>query len=342
MAAMARVLRNLKINEVSGVDKGAGRGVKIMLMKRHGIDKSAVDETSGEFVSKVGASVDALEDSIFSILSDDGVPDRQAALEETLKQFKDHMAGIDPAASMEQTDMTKEEVLKIVADETAAIVAASKEVVAKQAEEIAYLKMSAAHKTHCDKLDDKGKAKFMAMTAGEKDKAAGVDDGDEDDKKSPAKKIDEEVAKKLAEVADENVELKKQLGELMGDKQREVFRKRAVEAGLKDEDGEIMRKAFSGDLDAQSALIKRVSDTSKALKEQVKSGKLFAEFGKASEGSASAYGELQAKAAELRKIEPKLTEAQAFSTLMIGIRVIPASLNRTWPRMDSCPVINPA
>jgi hypothetical protein len=29
-----RILRNLRINEVSGVDKGAGRGVKIMLMKR--------------------------------------------------------------------------------------------------------------------------------------------------------------------------------------------------------------------------------------------------------------------------------------------------------------------
>jgi hypothetical protein len=31
---MSRILRNLKINEVSGVDRGAGRGVKIMLMKR--------------------------------------------------------------------------------------------------------------------------------------------------------------------------------------------------------------------------------------------------------------------------------------------------------------------
>jgi hypothetical protein len=29
-----RILRNLKINEVSGVDRGAGHGVKIMLMKR--------------------------------------------------------------------------------------------------------------------------------------------------------------------------------------------------------------------------------------------------------------------------------------------------------------------
>jgi hypothetical protein len=167
--------------------------------------------------------------------------------------------------------------------------------------------MSEAHKAHHDKLKGEAKAKFAAMTPAQRDEEIG------EGEKEPAKKIDAEVAKRLAEVADENVELKKQLGELMGDKQREVFRKRAVEAGLKDEDGEIMRKAFSGDLDAQSALIKRVSDTSKALKEQVKSGKLFAEFGKASEGSASAYGELQAKAAELRKIEPKLTEAQAFS-----------------------------
>jgi hypothetical protein len=31
---MTRVLRNLKILEVSGVDRGAGRGTKIVLMKR--------------------------------------------------------------------------------------------------------------------------------------------------------------------------------------------------------------------------------------------------------------------------------------------------------------------
>ena len=32
---MARILRNLQIREISSVDKGAGEGVKVVLMKRH-------------------------------------------------------------------------------------------------------------------------------------------------------------------------------------------------------------------------------------------------------------------------------------------------------------------
>jgi len=35
MTGRTRILRNLRINEVSGVDKGAGRSVKVLLMKRH-------------------------------------------------------------------------------------------------------------------------------------------------------------------------------------------------------------------------------------------------------------------------------------------------------------------
>lgn len=36
MATAPRVLRHLKIDEVSSVDRGAGRGVKVVMMKRHG------------------------------------------------------------------------------------------------------------------------------------------------------------------------------------------------------------------------------------------------------------------------------------------------------------------
>jgi hypothetical protein len=41
-----RILRNLKINEVSGVDRGAGRGVKIMLMKRDTQEDTMTPQTT--------------------------------------------------------------------------------------------------------------------------------------------------------------------------------------------------------------------------------------------------------------------------------------------------------
>jgi hypothetical protein len=48
-----RVLRNLRINEVSGVDKGAGRGVRIMLMKR---DEPQETDMNTEAIAKIAVA----------------------------------------------------------------------------------------------------------------------------------------------------------------------------------------------------------------------------------------------------------------------------------------------
>jgi hypothetical protein len=84
--------------------------------------------------------------------------------------------------------------------------------------------------------------------------------------------------------------------------------------GLKEEDGETMRKAYSGDVEAQKVLDGKIAALNKQIAELDKTGKVFDEFGttKGKDG-ASAYDQFVAKAADLRKVEPKLSPEQAFT-----------------------------
>lgn len=302
---MARTLRNLKIHEVSGVDKGAGRGVKILLMKRDTGDGEGAELAVEDVVQATGA----LAKSICSILCDDKVSDPKAEIAKTVTQFQEHLSGLvsdDMEKNMDAAEIQKliDEGVKKATDTVSAELA-------KRDAEIVLLKMSAAHKAHYDGLkDEDAKKKFSAMSGDERDAACKKADTTAAD---PVATAVAEVTKKFTE---QNDSLSKRLAEFENKEQKAVFAKRAVEAGLKEEDGEIMRKAFSGDPDAQVELIKRQSAANAALKEQAKAGKLFGEMGKSGAGGAStAYGELMAKAAELRKTAEgaKLTEAQAFT-----------------------------
>lgn len=87
-----------------------------------------------------------------------------------------------------------------------------------------------------------------------------------------------------------------------------TFAKRATDIGFSAEFGATMRKAYGGDSVAQAEVEKRIV----ALQKQVDEGALFKNFGGGgAEGSAEA--ELMAKVAELKKANPKLTDAQAYS-----------------------------
>lgn len=296
---MPRILRDLKIDEVSGVDKGAGRGVKIMLMKRDG-GNDGEEMTAEDIVQATGA----LAKSLCSILADDAVTDPQAQIDKSISQFKAHISG---SPEHMETTMTPEEITKLVNETVTKATDPLKADIAKRDDEIAILKMSDKQKAHFDGLDDDAKKKFKAMSPDEKDAACKKSDDTAAD--PVAKKIED-----ISKVFTSKIEvLEKRNAEFELREQKVIFAKRAVESGLKEEDGEVMRKAFSGDPDAQVALLKRQTETIAAYKEQAKSGKLFSEFGKQGGGSATAYGELQAKAGELRKSDPKLTEAQAFT-----------------------------
>src|SRR4051812_39902538 len=77
---MPKILRRLRIDEVSSVDRGAGEGVKILLMKRAN-DHSIIDTATEE-----------LAEYVVSILADeDQNLDKAAALSKLFEQFSDHL-----------------------------------------------------------------------------------------------------------------------------------------------------------------------------------------------------------------------------------------------------------
>lgn len=74
-------LTNLRVREISSVDRGAGEGVEVTLMKR--------DE--GEQPDPIAKGVAALHTSVSSILADDELEDKQAAIDETFAQYNDYL-----------------------------------------------------------------------------------------------------------------------------------------------------------------------------------------------------------------------------------------------------------
>ncbi|MBZ4283902.1 hypothetical protein LAJ55_13920, partial [Streptococcus pneumoniae] len=82
-----------------------------------------------------------------------------------------------------------------------------------------------------------------------------------------------------------------------------------------DGDGELIRKAYSGDKEAQTAWTARLVEVNKALKAQADTGGLFSTFGSSQPGAANgnAYQTLMTKAEELRKADSKLSPQQAFT-----------------------------
>lgn len=256
---MPRVLKDLHINEVSSVDRGAGRGVKVLLMKR---DEGSTP-TNGE--SKM---TDA---------------ELQAAI------------------------------AKAAADAAATVTATFTAELAKRDQQIVLLKMSPAHKAYYDQCDEPAKKAFESMSE---------EDRETHSKKNPFKKAadpvtvddlakrDETVSKLLAD----NMDLKKRLDAVDLEKAQADFKKRAAALGLTaDGDGELMRKAFNGDKEAQASFEKRQAQQVEALKKQAETGQLFSEFGTARGMTGDAYASLVAKADEIRKAKPDLTVEQAFA-----------------------------
>ncbi len=106
MTRTTRTLRNLRIDEVSGVDKGAGRGVRVMLMKRDGEDDA----------EEVATATAALAKSICSILEDDEVTDPKAAIEKSVEQFQEFITSGLMADNTEETNMDHGVIVKKLAE----------------------------------------------------------------------------------------------------------------------------------------------------------------------------------------------------------------------------------
>jgi hypothetical protein len=82
----ARRLKNLKISEVSSVDRGAGETCTVVLSKRDDGTQAAIEK-----------GFNALHESIASIIDDDGLVDKSEALAMTMEQAHDYFQsfGVD-------------------------------------------------------------------------------------------------------------------------------------------------------------------------------------------------------------------------------------------------------
>lgn len=297
---MPRRLKNLRISEVSTVDRGAGEGVKILLMKR-----------SGERLT----AEQALHQSIQSILSDATVVDKAAAVAETVAEYNEFIAK-DEAMPLPKTE---DEMNKLIADavkkgiETATptILKSAVEETDKLKAQVALLTMSEPHKTFMDKakLSDELKKNFIGMDAAARDAFMTSNPLPPD----PKTEIEKAIKAAIDTIKAENADLKKRLDEQTNAGAVETFKKRAVAAGLQEADGETMRKAFSGDAVAAETLEKRFAEIKKAADEAIRVGRVFGEFGTAKAAPGSPQAALEAKADELRKADPKLSKEQAYA-----------------------------
>lgn len=332
---MPRILRNLRINEVSGVDRGAGEGVKILLMKRAEgeglstaqaqdiIEKISDAMRGGADEKLIGAAIAALDKSVGEIIADGKPAEREADLAASLKQFSDHLAGL----TKEHADMTPEEIQKAIdagvakAVGTAVADAVKKALepvsadLAKAQTEAAVAKLAPEHAAHYAKLADADKPAFLKLDA----KAMSAEVEKAQPHSDPVVKA---VLDENARLKKDAEDLAKRLATLEGDKTASAFEKRATDLGLTKEFGEVMQKAYSGDPLSQTKLDAEIARITKSNDELARLGGVFREVGTAHGRSGTAYDEITAKAAELVKNGEKnpttgqvLTPAQAFTKI---------------------------
>jgi hypothetical protein len=143
---MPKILRRLRIDEVSSVDRGAGVGVKILLLKRDN-DHSVID-----------MATEALAESVVSILADeDDSLDKAAALSKTFEQFSNHLKDnfadeIQPQSitkTTKDTPMDRLSELRDIAKQDGGMIAIAKHIIAKGSTAITEHEYSAALMAHC-------------------------------------------------------------------------------------------------------------------------------------------------------------------------------------------------
>jgi hypothetical protein len=314
-------------------------------------DALAAKEVTQEFQQEFWEATETLRISIASILCDDDA-DKEKLIGETLAQFADHLKGIMPdemkkalaAGNAENTDgVQKMEAIKKLLGLPAT---ASEADVLKAMEEKEKKDKAEGGKDKVEKMSDKhsafmsnkkatmpkgGKDAFQNMSAADRDKHMS-DNPIEDDDES-VEKINKAITAGNAFRAEDGTVLTKadfptengfnfakgqaakiatQAADILKrDEAAAVadFTKRATDMGFAADFGETLRKAFKGD----AVSIGKLETEIKAMREQIRVGKLFGEQGSNSQTGGKGYDQLMAKAAELMKVEKGLTIEQAFA-----------------------------
>lgn len=304
--ATARRLKNLSIREVSSVTRGAGENVKILLMKRAD-DKTTKTNKSDTLEDQIAKATAALAVTVEAIKADEDV-DQEAAILKAVSDFNTHMADLlGPDAG---DDAMSKEIL---------------DAIAKMSGDIAFAKMTDPHKVYATTMklegdalkkfveaDDAGREAIMKEFPPKKDekkKPGAADDSADCAKIIKLDDLPQEVVAKLAQADQDRVVLKG----LQEAAEVTKYENKAVELGLAKAYGATIRKAFSGDAKAQEEMEKLL----KGMAAQIATGKVFEQLGnEGKQVGASAMDEIRAKAAELRKSDTKLSDAQAIDKVL--------------------------
>lgn len=336
---MPKILTRLRIDEVSSVDRGAGEGVKIMLMKRNE-DKPMSTKISKMFSNffsggntdnnvTIDKALEGLAESVGSIVTEAATPeDLSASLTKTFEQFGAHLkttltAG--PAVITKEDQImdltilkkalgladtaTEADVTKAIADSVAAGAAAAVSM-KKMERELLVSKADftpaeldfykAAAPGDDDTLDDpKQKAKKAFREASHAERATTM--------KSAEPPMPAHIAKIMAD----NEAMAKRLAELEAGGSLSALTKQATDAGLPESEGATIQKALSGDKAAVEKLLGFIKQASAAAI----AGGVFKEFGSGSGTGvvSTAYDELAALAKTLQKADTKLSFPAAFA-----------------------------
>jgi hypothetical protein len=293
------------------------------------IDASAEDfdaalgeqNISQQFWSDYYDATRALEDSLTSILKDDAVTVKPPMVAQSLQQFADHVETIMPG----QLGKSLAEGIAALAGETGATVHKGVPMTDEMKKALG-LDASASDADVVKAIgalnDTVAKAKTDAEEAAAKDKEKKEADGDDVAKMLATgdafRAIDGTVITKAkagdlyAVFKSQNDALAKQADELSKARDREEetgFAKRATDIGFGAEFGSTLRKAYGGDAAAQTEIEKRIT----GLQAQVAAGDVFKNFGHNNPAVGSAAEEFMAKVDEVKKANPSLTDAQAYS-----------------------------
>ena len=343
---MPRLFKNLQINDVSSVNRGAGVGVKVMLMKRDDSDEIDKREFSQGERDKAADSGAALPDGSFPIknVSDlhnaikavGRAKDRGRAMAHIKSRAKalgasdalpdswskrdddeDNVIDMTGLIGKKETDMSAEQIKKVIDDAVSAAMKDATDRITKAESEatalrdqVAFLSMPVAHQEFCKDMTVEQKKAFSAKDKKEQDEE--MAELKDEEAKEQKKRLDPAIAKRLAEAEDD----RKILKALQLKDEQATFAKRAVELGLTEDKGEVLRKAQHGDVEAFSTVEKLIGEMTTALKAAQKDGKIFKEFGSGQEKSgATALDQIESRANDLLKSpEGKgLTKQQAFA-----------------------------
>jgi hypothetical protein len=300
--------------------------------KRNDVVTKIVDAFWG---GRLGKARDALMKSLRSIVDDDDeTVDKAELIDRTVDEFTAHIAelsadltkalsGGDPDAPEEiemslelkkalglPENATAEQITAAVTKLTGAAEKAKDDEIAKLRKESADLKaalvkaeMTEEERAHHDKLEDEDdKKKFRNAEHAERREMMRKRDRDPE-------------LLELAKAVAEKEALAKRVAQLEEDKALAEFTKEAVDAGLPESEGKTwMLMAKNAKTPEEKAAVAKLKTHLKSAIAAAKEGGLFKEFGATGRTEElTPYDELVAKAAELRKIDPKLTEAQAFA-----------------------------